>query len=86
VSIVGRVYLDPGDRFAGYYDPPRLCRAVAGPGPLAVPPEYPWLHLELKPGKREKRGGPRNALVVYEDGSQAVVPINRRLRLVRGGP
>jgi hypothetical protein len=60
----GRRYLDPGDRMAGHYDPPRLCRVLTrwGPG-----------------------GGPRNVLVEYDDGGQAVIPFPRRLRRARAG-
>jgi hypothetical protein len=36
-GMTGRVYLDPGDRKAGRYDPPRLCRVLVGWGPGGGP-------------------------------------------------
>ena len=40
----GRVYLDPGDRQAGYYDPPRRCVVITqwgkGGGPRNVTVRY----------------------------------------------
>lgn len=57
--MVGRPYLDPGDRMAGRHDPPRPCTVLIGWGP---------------------GGGPRNVLVRYQDGTEAVVPFPRRLR------
>lgn len=27
--MIGRVYLDPGDRLSGRYDPPRRCQVLA---------------------------------------------------------
>ena len=30
VSIIGRVYLDPGDHHSGRYDPPRRCVVITG--------------------------------------------------------
>jgi hypothetical protein len=74
-----RVYLDPGDRLSGRYDPPRLCRVVRqwGPGERAERgvPACTW-H-----GSRPVAAdGPRNVLARYEDGSEAVIPFSRRLR------
>lgn len=62
--MVGRRYLDPGDRMAGRYDPPRGCVVlVVGLAPT-----------------RSRRTGPRTAWVRYDDGDEAVVPVARRLR------
>lgn len=65
-TMVGRRYLDPGDRWAGSYDPPRLCIAlVAG-----------------RASTRRDPAGPRTVWVRYlDDGSEAVIPFPRRLRL-----
>lgn len=43
MSIVGRTYLDPGDRWAGRFDPPRECEVLcqwAGGGPRNVRVRY----------------------------------------------
>jgi hypothetical protein len=58
-SMIGRMYLDAGDRLSGRIDPPVPVVVLArwGPG-----------------------GGPRNVLVRYPDGRQAVIPFPRRLR------
>jgi hypothetical protein len=44
VIPASRVYLDPGDRVAGRYEPPRRCRVLAqwgpGGGPRNVEIEY----------------------------------------------
>ncbi len=57
--MIGRRYLDPGDRLSGRRDPPQRVTVLArwGPG-----------------------GGPRNVLIVREDGTCDVVPFPRRLR------
>jgi hypothetical protein len=44
-GMVGRRYLDPGDRMTGRYDPPRPCRVLVrwrpgGGGPRNVLVEY----------------------------------------------
>jgi hypothetical protein len=64
-TMVGRTYLDPGDRLSGRIDPPVPVVVLArwGPG-----------------------GGPRNVLVEYPDGHQAVIPFPRRLRRVEALP
>ena len=59
-GIVGRRYLDPGDRLSGRKDPPELVTVLAQ-----------W-----------KGPGPRNVLVEYRTGLQAVIPFSRRLRKV----
>ena len=67
MSIVGRTYLDPGDRMAGTFTPPRRCAVlVAG-----------------RASTRQNPAGPRTVAVRYEDGSTAVIPFARRLRLDR---
>jgi hypothetical protein len=42
--VIGRLYLDPGDRLSGRYDPPRLCRVLTqwgrGGGPRNVAVQY----------------------------------------------
>jgi hypothetical protein len=64
--VIGRLYLDPGDRQAGLYDPPRRCVVLTR-----------WRQL-----RKGEKGGPRNVAVRYlDDGSTAVVPFARRLRL-----
>lgn len=35
--MIGRRYLDPGDRWAGRYDPPRRCVVLTGWGPGGGP-------------------------------------------------
>jgi hypothetical protein len=37
MSIVGRTYLDPGDRLAGRHDPPRRCVVLTQWGPGGGP-------------------------------------------------
>lgn len=37
MSMIGRTYLDPGDRLAGRYDPPRRCVVLTGWGPGGGP-------------------------------------------------
>lgn len=73
--MIGRRYLDPGDRF-GRLDPPvpvvvlvRWDTGAGAPGPVR------WLH-----GRVPSLTGPRNVLVQREDGSRLVVPFSRRLR------
>lgn len=63
--MIGRRYVDPGDRWAGRYDPPRPCVVlVAG-----------------RASTQRAKAGPRTVLVEYlDDGSRAVVPFSRRLR------
>jgi hypothetical protein len=64
-SMISRVYLDPGDRWVGRYDPPRPCRVL----------------IRWRPVQRGERSGPRSVLVEYlDDGSRAVIPFTRRLR------
>ena len=63
--MTGRVYLDPGDRLSGRYDPPRRCVVLTR-----------W-----RPVPRGQRGAPHNVAVRYlDDGSTAVIPFPRRLR------
>jgi hypothetical protein len=60
-----RVYLDPGSRASGRYDPPRRCVVLTRPRPIP----------------KGEKGGPRNVVVEYLDsGERAVVPFPRRLR------
>jgi hypothetical protein len=60
-GMAGRVYLDPGSRLSGRYDPPRQCVVLIRWG---------------------KGGGPRNVAVRYlDDGTRAVIPFPRRLRV-----
>jgi hypothetical protein len=68
--MIGRTYLDPGDRTIGWrYDPPR---------PVTV--------LEKWGNRPKGQGGPRNVLVWYrDDGHLAVIPFPRRLRRMPGG-
>jgi len=35
--VIGRTYLDPGDRMAGRYDPPRRCTVLIKWGPGGGP-------------------------------------------------
>ena len=35
--MIGRLYLDPGDKLAGRYDPPRLCEVLVKWGPGGGP-------------------------------------------------
>jgi hypothetical protein len=35
--VIGRLYLDPGDRLSGRHDPPRPCRVLARWGPGGGP-------------------------------------------------
>jgi hypothetical protein len=63
--VTGRIYLDPGDRLAGRYDPPRRCVVITR-----------WRVVPAG-----ERGAPRNVAVRYlDDGSMAVIPFTRRLR------
>jgi hypothetical protein len=63
--VTGHVYLDPGDRMSGRYDPPRRCVVITR-----------WWAAP-----RGQHGGPRNVAVRYlDDGSMAVIPFTRRLR------
>lgn len=65
MSMLNRVYLDPGDRISGRNDPPRPCRVITI-----------W---RTPPGGQ--RGAPCNVAVRYlDDGSTAVIPFPRRLR------
>lgn len=66
MSINGKTYLDPGDRWAGTFVPPRRCTVlIAG-----------------RASTRAKPAGPRTVLVRYaDDGSTEVIPFSRRLRL-----
>lgn len=63
--MTGRVYLDPGDRLCGRYDPPRRCVVLTQ-----------W-------ATGRGKTGPRNVAVEYDDGTRAVIPFSRRLRLPR---
>lgn len=63
--IKGRTYLDPGDSFAGRFDPPRRCVVL----------------LAGRASTRRNLAGPRTVLVRYADnGELAVIPFSRRLR------
>lgn len=59
-GMVGRRYLDPGDRLGGRFAPPRRVTVLARWAPRATP---------------------RNVLIVTEDGTRAIVPFPRRLRV-----
>lgn len=84
--MTGNVYLDPGSRASGRYDPPRRCVVLAQFGPVLTGSRYPagtellevhWLH-DCAPGS-----APKNVAVRYDDDqSEAVVPFPRRLRKV----
>ena len=85
--ITGKSYLDPGSRLSGRYNPPRRCVVLTSCGPVLTASRYPagtellevhWLRGE------PPRSAPFNVAVRYEDdGSAAVVPFHRRLRLVK---
>lgn len=54
--MIGRRYLDPGDRWSGRHDPPRPCVVL----------------LAGRPSTRRAPAGPRTAWVRYfDDGSDA---------------
>lgn len=82
--MIGRVYLDPGDRLTGPIDPPMPVTILkcwrtgnyAYPEPPAAPPGVTIL---MPP----RVGGPRNVLVRRTDGELAVIPFYRRLRIPR---
>lgn len=78
--MIGKQYLDPGDRFARH-DPPELVTVLArwNPEPAPEPPTIPGLTLLLG---AMSRSGPRNVLVARPDGSHCVLPFSRRLRLL----
>lgn len=62
--MIGRRYLDPGDRWTGRYHPPRTCVVL----------------LAGRASTHARPAGPRTAWVRYDDGSEAVIPVARRLR------
>lgn len=66
MSLEGKTYLDPGDKWAGRFAPPRRCTVlIAGPASTRVKP-----------------AGPRTVLVRYaDDRSTQVIPFSRRLRI-----
>ena len=77
----GTVYLDPGSRLSGRYDPPRRCVVITPCGPVLTASRCPASTgllevLWLEP----PRSAPFNVAVRYEDGTGAVVPFHRRLR------
>lgn len=76
--MIGRTYLDPGDRLSGRRNPPEPVTVLCGwasPRPAPVPD---WLIWHREP----KRTAPRNVLVEREDGTREVIPFSRRLRRV----
>ena len=62
MSIVGRTYLDPGDRLAGRVDPPRRCVVVCqwgpGGGPRNVRVRYDDGRVAVVPFSRRLRKVP----------------------------
>jgi hypothetical protein len=44
--MIGRVYLDPGDRMSGRYDPPRRCRVVTRWSRGGSPPNFAVRYLD----------------------------------------
>lgn len=77
--MIGRVYLDPGDRMSGRYDPPRRCVILARWGPIRDTGPLPGIIC----AKETRKAGPRNVAVRYlDDGTEAVIPFPRRLRRI----
>jgi hypothetical protein len=78
-GMVGRVYLDLGDRISGRRVPPEpvtVLTAWRSPSKTCPPaPRPPWLHWHTGP-----RTAPRNVLVQRPNGRREVVPFSRRLR------
>jgi hypothetical protein len=78
-GIAGRVYLDPGDRLSGQFAQPRPCTVLNGWGRTRTTAAAGVHWLTPPPG------APRNAAVRYhDDGTTAVVPFTRRLRVAGG--
>lgn len=74
--MIGRRYLDPGDRLSGRNDPPVPVTVLIRWGTYrgATAPVR-WLH-----GRTPRPRGPRNVLVQRADGTRDVVPFSYRLR------
>ncbi|WP_141576166.1 hypothetical protein [Actinomadura sp. WMMA1423] len=79
MSILGRTYLDPGDRLSGYRRPPEPVTVLAqwrGTSRAHPPAPCPsWLHWHGR-----VKAGPRNVLVRRSDGRRDVIQFPRRLR------
>lgn len=84
-GMVGRRYLDPGDRLSGRQTPAEpVTVLIAWRGPSLANPFPgcpPWLRWTPEP-----RMAPRNVLVHRPDGRREVVPFTRRLRTTRPNP
>lgn len=81
-GMVGRRYLDPGDRLSGRHvpaEPVTVLTAWRSP-PMACPPAPCPLWLRWTP---EPRMAPRNVLIRRLSGRREVVPFSRRLRTTR---
>lgn len=76
--MIGRTYLDPGDRLSGRRTPPTPVTVLRRWGTAPAPLAPLWL-LWARPPRR----APRNVLVERPDGSQDVIPFPRRLRRPR---
>ncbi|MFB4306943.1 hypothetical protein [Actinomadura sp. GTD37] len=79
MSMLGRCYLDPGDRLSGRRTPPERVTVLQqwrGTSRQHPPAERPaWLHWHHQP-----KSGPRNVLVRRPSGAAEVIPSPRRLR------
>lgn len=79
-----RIYLDPGSRMSGRYDPPRRCVLITPQGPVILASRYPegagFLAVRWRRGE-SPRSAPANVAVRYlDDETEAVIPARGRLR------
>jgi hypothetical protein len=84
--MIGRIYLDVGDKLGGDKTPPEPATILTrwgNPTERGPAPVWPWLHWSTAP----RRGGPLNVAVRLARGQEAVIPSRRgpfwRLRIPR---